>query len=289
VNLLVTGASGFLGTHTVPRLLERGHRVWALVRRPAAAEQVAALGATPVAGDLDDAASLDAAFVGAGCDALVNLASLGFGHAPAIVAAAQDAGIRRALFVSTTAIFTSLSPGSKAVRLAAEDAIRASDLEWTIVRPTMIYGTPSDRNLARLLRVLMRISVVPMPGAGSRLQQPVHVDDLAQAIATAIESDVAIGRTYDLAGPDAITLRQLLYEAGEAVGRRPVLVKVPMNVSITLVRLYERMARQPRFRAEQLERLGEDKAYDIEPARLELGYRPRPFRDGIRAEAALLA
>ena len=109
---------------------------------------------------------------GAECDALVNLASLGFGHARGIVRAAVRAGLDRAVFVSTTAVTTTLPARSKAVRLAAEDEIRGSGLSWTILRPTMIYGAAGDRNLSRLLALLARLqrgsAPLPLVAAGAR-------------------------------------------------------------------------------------------------------------------------
>ena len=288
MKILVTGGSGFLGGHVVPLLISTGHDVSALARSAQATERVEELGATAVAGDLDDPASLDAAFTSSEAEALVNLASLGFGHAPVIVAASEEAGLRRAIFVSTTGIFTSLAPSSKAVRLAAEEAIRSSGLDWTIVRPTMIYGTPADRNLARLLRLLRRSPILLLPGGGNRLQQPVHVDDLACAIVAAVERPRSTGNAYDVAGPEPLTLRQLVSEAGAAVGCSPRLVPVPLGPAVAAARLYERAARRPRLKAEQLQRLGEDKAFDISAARRDLGFEPRPFEAGIAREAAML-
>ncbi len=285
----VTGGSGFLGTHVVPLLVAAGFEVTALARSGAAAEKVTAGGARAVAGDLDDPASLDAAFADSGAHALVNLASLGFGHAPAIVAAAEEAGMTRAVFVSTTAVATTLDSGSRAVRLAAEATVKASALEWTILRPTMIYGSPADRNMGRLLRLVRRAPVVPLPGGGRRLQQPVHVDDLAQAVVAALTAPAAVGNVYDVAGPEPLTLRQVVLDAGQAVGHRPRLITVPLAPVLGLARVYEMMAPNPRLKAEQLQRLAEDKSFDIGPARRDLGYQPRPFAQGIRQEADLPA
>ncbi len=285
----VTGGSGFLGGHVLAVLVANGHDVSALARSREAAERVWSLGATAVPGDLDDPASLDLAFASSEADTLVNVASLGFGHAPAIVAAAEDAGLKRAVFVSTTGIFTTLNPASKAVRLAAEEAIRASGLDWTIVRPTMIYGTPADKNLARLLRLLRRSPILLLPGGGNRLQQPVHVDDVACAIVAAMETPLSMGIAYDVAGPQPLTLCQLVSEAGAAVRRSPRVVSLPLEPAIVAARLYERVARRPRLKAEQLRRLGEDKAFDIGPARQDLGFDPRPFAEGIAQAAAMLA
>ena len=289
MKLLLTGGSGFLGGHVLPRLLADGHTVFALARSATAAERVAALGATAIPGDLDDPASVDEAFAASGAVALVSLASLGFGHAPTVIAAAEESGIKRAVFVSTTGVHTTVAAPSVAVRRAAEEAIKDSALAWTILRPSMIYGTPADRNMARLLAVLRRSPVVVVPGRGDRLQQPVHVEDLAQAVVASLTSEAAVEQTYDLAGPEPMTFRRHIELAAEAVGRRPIMVHVPLQPAIAALRLYERAAPRPRLKAEQLERLTEDKAFDIAPARADLGFSPRPFAEGIREEAAMLS
>jgi uncharacterized protein YbjT (DUF2867 family) len=285
----VTGGSGFLGGSVIPMLLEAGHQVSALARTSVAAERVRALGADPIAGDLDDPASVDAAFAATEAGALVNLASLGFGHAPTIVAAAEEAGLTRAVFVSTTSIHTRMATNSKPVRVAAEETIRASTLDWTIIRPTMIYGARGDRNMSRLLGLLRRAPMLPLPGGGGGLQQPVHVDDLAAAIVTALVRPATIHRSYDVAGPEPITLRAVIEQAGAAVSRKPKLVPIPLAPAIRLAGVYERLAATPRLSAEQVARLAEDKAVDIAPAVSDLDFAPRPFADGIRAEAAQLA
>ncbi|HUQ63774.1 MAG TPA: heparinase II/III family protein [Acidimicrobiales bacterium] len=288
MNILVTGGSGFLGGRVLPLLVSRGHTVVALARSHSAADKVARAGATPVAGDLDDEESVDDAFAASSADALVNLASLGFGHASIVVAAAQDAGIERAIFLSTTAVFTTLDARSKAVRTAAEATIRASGLRWTILRPTMIYGRPDDRNMARLLQLLRRVPVVPLPGGGRRQQQPVHVDDLAVAVVAALDHPQSEGKLYDIAGPEPLDLRQIVSAAAEAVDRPVLKMSVPMGVALGATRAYERLSERPRIKAEQLERLAEDKVFDISDATRDLDYRPRPFVDGIRAEAGML-
>jgi uncharacterized protein YbjT (DUF2867 family) len=299
MRLLVTGGSGFLGRFVLAEAAVRGHSCVALVRTPSAGQAVAARGAQPLPGDLDDAAGLARAFAAAGCDALVNLASLGFGHAPAIVAATAGAGLERAVFISTTAVTTALPAPAKAVRLAAEDLIRSSPLAWTILRPTMIYGAPGDRNLSRLLRLLARTRrlpaaraglplPVPVPGGGARLQQPVHVADLAGAVLAAVERPQAAGQCYDVAGPAPLTFGELLTTAAAAVGGRVRLVPVPLGPVIALTRAYERVSRSPRIRAEQWQRLAEDKAFSVAAAACDLGFEPRSFADGIRDEAASL-
>jgi nucleoside-diphosphate-sugar epimerase len=228
---------------------------------------------------------VDAAFAGAKADVLVNIASLGFGHAPTVLAAAEEAGIERGVFVSTTAVFTTLNASSKSVRLRAEEAVDASPIASMILRPTMIYGAPGDRNMERLLALLQRTPLVPMPGRGDRLQQPVHVADLAQAIVAAAERVGEFTGSLEVAGPEPLTFRQVVEQAATAVGRRPRFVPVPLGLVRGAVGVQERILRNPRLKREQIDRLAEDKAFDITAARRELGFDPRPFAQGIAQEA----
>jgi uncharacterized protein YbjT (DUF2867 family) len=285
MRLLITGGSGFLGGYVLREAARRGHEAVALARSPVAARVVAGHGAQPLAGNLDEAGELPDVFAAAHCDALVNLASLGFGHAPAIITAARQAGLGRAVFVSTTAVATRLPAPSKRIRLAAEQQIRQSPLQWTILRPTMIYGAAGDRNLSRLLALLTRTKLLPVPGGGRHLQQPVHVADVADAVLTAAERPAASGVTYDVAGPEPLTFTELLRTCARAVASRARFVPVPLSPVIALASGFERISRHPPIRAEQLRRLAEDKAFAIDSAVRGLGYAPRPFADGIRAEA----
>ena len=285
MRLLVTGGSGFLGGYVLREAARRGHETVALARSMAAARTAAERGAQPIPGDLDDTGRLHEAFAAARCDALLNLASLGFGHGPAIVAAAEEACIGRAVFVSTTAVTTALAPATKSVRLAAERQIRSSGLQWTILRPTMIYGAPGDRNLSRLLALLRRTPLLPVPGGGRHLQQPVHVEDVADAILTAAERPATAGMTYDVAGPEPLSFADLLRTSARAVGSRTRFIPVPLTPLVRFADSYERFSHHPRIRAEQLLRLAEDKAFVIDDATRDLRFAPRQFADGIRAEA----
>jgi nucleoside-diphosphate-sugar epimerase len=185
-------------------------------------------------------------------------------------------------------VTTVLHPPAKQVRLAAEEEIRRSALDWTILRPTMIYGDAGDRNLSRLLRLLTKTPVLPVPGRGSGLHQPVHVADVAAAVLAAAQRPAAVGSLYNVAGPEPLPFGELLRACARAVGSGTRFLAVPLALLVTLARGYERISRQPRLRAEQLLRLGEDKAFAIDDAVRDLGYAPRSFADGIAEEARLL-
>jgi nucleoside-diphosphate-sugar epimerase len=149
----------------------------------------------------------------------------------------------------------------------------------------MIYGTPADRNLARLLRWLRRFPLVPVPGGGGTLQQPVHVEDLCAAIESALVRPESAGHAYDVGGPTALSLAELVRISGAALGIRAIPVPVPLAPA----HLAARAARAMRVRApvtpEQVLRLAESKAIDITPATRDLGFQPRSFEEGIASEA----
>jgi uncharacterized protein YbjT (DUF2867 family) len=236
--------------------------------------------------DLADYRSLERAFAGARW--VVSLVSLGFGHAPNLVAAMEAVRPEHAIFFSSMSIYTKLASRSRQVRMEAERLVIESKIATTIFRPTMIYGRPGDRNIERLLRFLHWSPVVPLIGSGAGLQQPVHVDDLAYAVAIAIGKTATMGRAYNLPGPRPLRFRELIKQAASVVGRDPVLVHIPRRLAYRAVALWSTTRLWPRVRPEQVLRLEENKQADPSRAAAEFGFAPREFIEGVRLEAELL-
>jgi uncharacterized protein YbjT (DUF2867 family) len=280
--VLVTGATGFTGSYVVPLLLREKYRVRCLVRTNSKTDVLPLNEVELVYGDLGNFESLAEGFQG--MDMLVNIASLGFGHAPNIVRAAVTAGIRRSVFVSTTAVKTNLNVRSKSIRLAAEETIRQSGLAYTILRPTMIFGSSRDRNICRLVRYLNRWPLIPVFGTGEHLQQPVHVSDLALAIVLALKSETAIGKTYEISGEAPVTYNALIETTSRLLGRKVHKIHIPAGPVASALAMLERLHLPLPVKAEQIRRLNEDKAFSYEAAAKDLGYRPHSLADGLRRE-----
>jgi uncharacterized protein YbjT (DUF2867 family) len=278
--VFVTGATGFTGSHVVPRLLERGCSVRCLVRLESNRGTLPSEGIDWVVGDLADATGLARGMAGA--DVLVNIASLGFGHAPGIVAAAQKAKIPSAVWVSTTAVLTTLNAQSRGVRLAAEAVILESGIPSTIIRPTMIYGGPRDRNIFRLVRLVRRSPLIPVIGSGRHLQQPVYVGDVAAALVACAGNPATAGRIYAVAGPEPLTYNEVIDTVAAAVGRKVAKVHLPAAPVNSFLSLLESAGVRLPVKSEQILRLEEDKSFDIEPAKRDFGYSPRSFAEGLR-------
>jgi nucleoside-diphosphate-sugar epimerase len=165
--------------------------------------------------------------------------------------------------------------------LAAEVTVQQSSLSWTILRPTMIYGSARDRNISRLLRFLKRWPVFPL--CGNALWQPIYVEDLADAVVRALDSPVTAGKTYNAAGAEPLRFADLIRQAARAVGRHNVaLVRMPLQAAVLAAR-FTRVATP-----EQVRRLAEDKAFSYAEAARDFGFQPRTFREGVRQEAHTL-
>lgn len=283
MKILVTGGTGFTGRRVLSLLAGRG-QVRCLVRSGSIITNIETKHEVAY-GDLSDPETLTKAMNG--CEALINIASMGFGHIPGIVSCAENAGIKRAIFISTTAIFTHLNTNSKSLRQEAEDCVMRSSLEWTILRPTMIYGTPEDRNMIRLLSFIRRWRVMPIPGSGQRAQQPVHVDDVAKAIVDAFFSEQTIHKSYNISGKQPLDFNQIVDLAAKALGIKVYKVHVPFSLIRICFKIYELFVSNPRLKEEQILRLNEDKEFDHTAARKIFGFNPISFEEGIAKEVAL--
>jgi len=174
-------------------------------------------------------------------------------------------------------------------RAAAEALIVESGIAATILRPTMIYGSRRDRNISRLIGYVKASPLIPVFGSGRHLQQPVHVDDVAAAIACSALTPLATGRTYTVAGPQALSYNQVIDAVAAAVGRRVLTIHLPASPVVAALSRLESVGIKLPIKSEQVRRLEEDKTFEIADAVRDLGFSPRSFQEGVRLEVAEMA
>jgi len=282
LKILVTGATGFTGSYVVPLILKKGYDVRCLVRPGSRKKVYFENDIDWVEGDLGDFSALTDAMQGA--QILVNIASIGFGYAPGIVKAALEARIERAIFISTTAIYTTLNAKSKLVRLDAEKSIVDSELAYTILRPTMIYGSSRDRNMSRLIRYLKRHRLIPVFGNGEYLQQPVYVQDVARAVVGSLHSEETIGKAYNIPGAEAVSYNRIIDTISRILGRKIQKIHLPSAPAVGALKMAEYVRLKLPLKSEQILRLNEDKAFSYEDAYRDFQYIPLKFDEGIGRE-----
>jgi NADH dehydrogenase len=233
--VLVTGGTGFVGPHVVRALVEDGHDVRVLARRPERVDAVP--GSELVQGDMTDAASLRRAADGR--ETIVHLVALAPFADPRVtrrvmeeggrdlVAAAKEAGVGR--FVLMSALGTSERSREVApyyhAKWAMEQEVLRSGLEATIFRPSFIFG--ADGGILPGLVQLVRWSPVT-PVVGTKRMQPIWVDDVAAFFAKAVAGGP--GGTYDLGGPEVVSWDELHERLRRALGKRRVAVHIPMTL-----------------------------------------------------------
>jgi len=284
MRILVTGATGLLGGALLNLLLAGGQKVRCLVREGSPrASRLDAFRVELVRGDASDTRALLRAL--AGMDALLHLA--GMEYAPQVVEAERRAKVGRLVVVGSTSLYSTYEFRS-GPKLRMEKLVRESGLEYTIVRPSMIYGSELDKNVHRLLRFLDRSPVFPVFGSGANLWQPVYYEDCAKGVYEALVRPAGVGESYDLPGAVPLTYLELVQTAAGALGRKPRIVQLPLEPVRLSLAAAEALRLPLPIKSEQVLRLREDKVYSYEKAKRELGYAPRPFREGVALEVARL-
>ena len=261
MKVLVTGATGFVGPSIVQALRAEDRDVRALVRRPEHATELRDLGVELAVGDITDPDSLAAA--ASGCTHVIHLVAIITGK-PAtfdlvmaqgtrnLVDAARMAGVQRFVLMSAIGSEQSSVPYYRA-KGAMEQTVRTSGLEHVIFRPSFIFGR-SGGALQTFIRQVRYSPVVTVIGPGLQRSQPIWVDDVAAYFAASLDAPAAVGRTFDIGGPDVVTWNKLYREIARTLGKRRVLAHVPFGIARTGARLTQSLPGAP-LSADQVEML----------------------------------
>lgn len=306
MHALVTGATGFTGSHLARTLAVRGQTVRALVRDAGRARDLEAEGIQIAVGDIRDRAALAAATTGVEVvyhiAAIYRQAGVKRGVYQAvnasavrdIVEAAAHAGARRVVHCSTVGVHGDIEhpPADEDAPLRPGDQYQISKLEGerlareagdqlgievTIARPSGIYG-PGDRRLLKLFRGVAR-GRFPILGRGEIYYHLTHIDDLVEGFRLCGEHPAAAGRTYILAGGEYTTLNQLVALIAEVAGVRPPTLHLPVWPFWIAGALCEALlvpfGVEPPIYRRRVDFYTKSRAFDISRARRELGYEPR--------------
>jgi uncharacterized protein YbjT (DUF2867 family) len=260
MKILVTGGTGFVGGHVIHALRAEERPVRALVRDLRKAGRLAGWGCELVEGDVTDAASLRRAVEG--CQAVVHLVAIRRGSQEEfervmsqatrdLVAAARDAGVQR--FVLMSAAGTSEQTAAVVPYFRAkwemEKAVRESGLEFTIFRPSFVFGRDGGA-LPLFVKQVRYSPVTPVIGAGLSRIQPIWVEDVAAYFAAGVEKPEAANRSFDLGGPNVVTWNELYERIAKVLGKRRRRLNIPSGLMRAGAGLTEKLPAAPITRDE---------------------------------------
>jgi NADH dehydrogenase len=256
--IVVTGASGYLGSHISRKLAEAGMPVRAMVRSKAYAQKegrLAGLNLEWVEADVTRPETLPAAFKGA--SAVVHTVAIAiekggrtyeeinYQGTVNVVNAAKAAGVRRLIYISQLGADAKLPYRFLASKGKGEDYVTASGLDWTAFQPSVIWG-PEDEFANSFARLIPLTPIIfPIVGDETSRFQPVWVEDVATSVQKALEDATTIGKVFQLGGPEVLTLEEIERRTMQAIGRRRWMIRFPMPLLRMFVVLMEMILPNP--------------------------------------------
>lgn len=248
--IFVTGATGFVGHAVVRALLTHGFLVRCLVRPGSEALLKGFESIDRVPGDVLEPDGLPPSVEG--CSAIIHLVGIIREHRAAgvtfdrlhtqatanMLGVAREAGVKR--YIQMSAVGT--RPGAISryhrTKWQAEEVVRASALDWTIIRPSLIFGS-GDEFVSVLARMVRRLPAVPVLGAGQYQLQPIAVEQVAEGFARALRLPLTVGQTYEMAGPEPHRFVELLDQIGVALGvARVRKIHIPLGLIKAMTRAF---------------------------------------------------
>ena len=269
--ILVTGASGYLGSHLVKRLAAAGKPVRALVRNRAWAEaesRLAGLNVEWAEGDVTKPETLPAAF--RGVEAVIHTVAVAIEKGGRtyeainvqgtvnIVDAAKAAGVRRFLNICQLGADAKLPYRFLASKGKAQDYVAASGLEWTAFRPCVMWG-PEDE-FANTFARLASLSplIYPIIGDGQAKFQSVWIEDVVTAVVNSLDDPSTIGQDFELGGPEVMTIAEIERRTLKAIGAGRLMIPLPIPILRIVVTLMQVVFPAPPVTTSLLDLLGVD-------------------------------
>jgi predicted dehydrogenase/nucleoside-diphosphate-sugar epimerase len=294
--LLVTGASGFLGSAVVRVARQRGMQVRAMVRT---SSSLALLGDLPsdaiIRADMTDPASLDRAVQG--CDAVIHCAATVSTGAPdleksrkvnvegtrLLLEACVKAGVRRFVNIGSQSAVPENPSVYGRTKLEQDRVLKATaGIDWTILKPSLIYGAEAKGIFHKMVDLCRKAPVIPNIGSGHEELRPVHADDVAAAALDCLSHPATIGKEYDLGGADSMEMREFVGEILKAVGKKAFLFNLPCPLAMIAARMLSLVLKNPPVTPDNVMGIRMLRHVDISAAERDFGYAPRPFARGLR-------
>jgi uncharacterized protein YbjT (DUF2867 family) len=252
MNILLCGASGFVGKHLEAALLNAGHNIIRGVRHPRGAGDIAIdyRNDTDIPSWIPRLRGIDAVVnaVGVLRDSKAQPMSCLHDAVPrALFAAAAQSGIKRIVQISALGAGAGINTAYMQTKQAADDFLQTLHVDWAILRPSLIYG--KDGASTRMFMLLSHMPLLMLPDGGRQILQPVHIDDVAQAVVNLLASDPTsppLRQIIECVGAESVTLAGLISSyRTQRGGKAPMVLAVPKIMLNSIAWLGDRIPALP--------------------------------------------
>ncbi len=286
--ILVIGGTGFIGRHLVARLAESGQQVRVAARgsrQGALPEGVEAVHADVVTGEglaeamtgVDKIAHLVAIIIEKGNQRFDGVIR---GGTEGVVQQAERAGVKKLVYVSAIGAAPDPKFPYWHAKWAAEQLVSGSGLDYTILRPSLVFG-PEDDFFNRLADMVRRSPLVPIAGNGKTKFQPLGVDDLVTCIAACLAKGTHDRQIVEVGGPEYFTYNELIDVISAALGKRRPRVHIPLWLMRPAARMLQIVLSSPPVTTDQLAMLAKDNVTELDAVPRQFGFAPGRLGDGL--------
>ncbi|MDV2990220.1 MAG: NAD(P)H-binding protein [Dehalogenimonas sp.] len=288
--ILITGASGFVASHLIPRLHKDGHQLRCLVTNEAEGARIQAPGAELAVGNVTDTEGLRAAM--AGVDTVIHLVAIIREFGPNtyhkinvvgtqnVVNAARDAGVKRFIHMG----ILGASPDPRYTYLHSKwlgmEAVKNSGLDYSILQPSVMFGQGAGFVASLIRSVNMVPFIVPIAGDGKSRLQPIWIGDVVSCVLKMVAGEKS-GESCPVGGPEIVTYETMLDELLRAMGKKKLKVKIPRPLMLPVVAVMDKLFANPPISMGEFKSMEIENTTEPDAVENQFGFKPMPLRDGL--------
>jgi len=289
--MLITGGTGFVGSHLIKRLIDEGHKVRCVIREGSKKiDRIKGLGAEIVHGDVTDADSLIDACKG--IDTIIHLVgiiqeekgmtfqSIHVAGTRNLVNAAKKNNVRLFYYQSANGADKDGKTAYYKTKAEAEEIVKNCGLDYIIFRPSLIYGD-GDQFVLRLKKIIHDAPVIPIIGSGESLLQPIFIDDLVACLIKAITTPQLKNRIFCIAGPEQIRFKDVVIRIADAMGVKRPSFHIPVFFMRPAAMIMESILQKPPVTVDQITMLQMNNVCDIKEMKEVFNIEPISFNEGL--------